>query len=103
MIYKFVEWVYVQNSNMWYWLDKEYTDYYDIEGERISQDDMVVYYGKRYEVYLDRKESEDGGIKGEWRIKTSSVGVIQNSISLEEAVKDYEGKLVIDKWEMGKK
>lgn len=30
-----LKWVYVQNSNMWYWMDKEYTDYYDIEGKRI--------------------------------------------------------------------
>lgn len=94
----FLKWLYIQNSNMWYYIRKRYTEFYDCEGKRIPQDAYVVYYGKRYRVYWS------GDISGlyadimckEWRISPIIAG--GKSYSLEEAVKDKEGKLVLDKW-----
>lgn len=99
----FIEWLYIKNSNIWYCMKREYTEYYDSEGKRIPKDAYVVYYGKRYKVELVRKDiglNRDNK-KHEWRISTKGCLGEVSDISLEEAVKDKEGKLVLDKWKLG--
>lgn len=50
-----INWIYIKNSNRWYYLEKAYTDYFDVNGNRIAEDDMVIYYGKLYEIIYARK------------------------------------------------
>lgn len=99
----FVRWLYIQNRNRWYYIKREYTDYYDCEGKRIPKGADVVYYGKRYQVYC----SGDVGLnvgkkKKEWRIISRDYRYM-NDFSLEEAAKDTEGRLTLDKWKWGEK
>ncbi len=105
LAFRLVQWVYVNNSNSWYWMERSYTNYYDREGKRIAKDDIVIYYGKRYHLYfsgdvIGRKDNEK---KEEWRLISTEAGMLQEYISLEEAVKDQDGNLVIEKWQLGEK
>lgn len=39
----YAEWLYVQNSNNWYFVSREYTYYYDANNKRIPKDAYVIY------------------------------------------------------------
>lgn len=93
----FVNWLYIKNDNNWYYIHRKYTNYYDTNNIRIAEKTNVIYHGKRYRVYFG-----DGGVglneksqKKEWRLKAWGDN---ESISLEEAVKDKEGNLIVETW-----
>lgn len=105
MFCKFFLWIYIKNSNAWFELEREYTNYYDSNGKRIAKDDYIVYYGKRYKIYFT------GGVRGintldkkEWRLEDLSSTSCGNNISLEDAVKDSAGNLFVEKniWDISK-
>lgn len=94
-----VYWIYIPNSNFWYRVRREYTYYYDVNNKRIPKDAYVIYWGKLYQVFWTGDAlSVKQDLKKEWRLMAWDGSV---SISLEEAVKDKDGKLTIDTWEMG--
>lgn len=93
----FVNWIYLKNCDNWYYITKEYTNFYDINGKRIPKDAYVIYYGKRYKVYWSVNTHDNQ--KNEWRIISRySDG---SDISLEEAAHNREGYLMLDSWKIG--
>lgn len=95
----FIYWIYRKNSINWYYIHREYTDYYDINNKRILKDAYVIYYGKRYRLiwsgYTSVKQEQQ---KKEWILSSWDD---KKGISLEEAAKNREGKLTIDTWKIG--
>lgn len=49
---------YIHNSNMWYTIFKEETDYYDIDNNKIYDKEFVTYRGEKYQVLYDRQQQE---------------------------------------------
>ena len=98
----FINWLYRKNSNNWYYIRREYTDFYDINNKRIPKDAYVIYYGKRYRliwsgdiVGVKQEEQRKEWILSSWDDK--------KGILLEEAAKNREGNLTIDTWKIGEK
>lgn len=97
LVIEFANWLYVKNSNNWYHIHRDYTYYYDVNNRRIPKDADVIYRGKLYRVYWSgdvlglNRDSQ----KKEWRLSSWDDN---ESISLEEAAKDKEGKLTIETW-----
>lgn len=95
----FVCWVYVQNSNRWYCIHREYTYYYDTNNKRIPKDANVIYRGKLYKVFWTGDVfGGKADAKKEWVLLAWDN---RESISMEEAVKDKDGKLTLDTWKIG--
>ena len=84
--------VYINNSDRWCEIEREYTDYYDAAGKRIAIDDKVVYYGKRYSLKLINMVGTEDIKEKEWVLYDRAR---LNHIALEEAVKNKEGNLFI--------
>lgn len=105
-VFEIIKWVYIKNSNRWYYLEKAYTDYFDTNGNRIAKDDRVIYYGKIYKIVYarDSDESETSIVnrKKLW-ITEDTYGTLNLDIMLEEAVKDEKGKIRIYEYGMGEK
>lgn len=97
LLVEFIRWIYIKNSNNWYRINKEYTNYYDVNNKRIPQNANVIYRSKLYRVYWSgdvfRLNQEDK--KLEWRLCSWED---HDSISLEEAVSDRDGNLTIETW-----
>ena len=96
---KFIQWVYILNSNICYEIEREYTNYYDCNGKRIEKDAYVVFYGERYKVYLSKKSwnTSYDEAKSEWRIRDLSLSTLKTKdILLEDAVRDAAGKLFVE-------
>lgn len=93
----FVNWLYLKNSNNWYCIHRKYTNYYDVNNRRISEDANVIYCGKLYQVCLCDVESEIKKVskKMEWRLVSR---IDKDYKSLEEAAKDREGNLTVVSW-----
>ena len=97
LIFSFVAWLYRKNSNNWSF-EEEFTNYYDINGNRIPKGANVIYYGKGYSVYwsgdvlgIHNKEQEY-----EWRIMSRDND--RQSIALEVAARNREGNLMLESW-----
>jgi len=95
---EFVKYLYIKNCNNWYRIHREYTHYFDVNNRSIPKGATVIYHGKLYRV---KQQCYTGGInsgcqKSEWRLDSYGEN---NSLSLEEAAKDKDGKLTIVKWE----
>ena len=108
--YLFVNWLYIKNKNYWYFADIKYTPFFDCNGNRIAQNDSVIYYGRLYSLYLlDVEEcsvfiEEKGECrKKEWYLSKSNSGIIRKEISLEDAVRDEKGKIKVYEYWMGEK
>lgn len=91
----YVQWVYKKNSRSWSQFTKKYTGFYDNEGNPIPEDGYVIYYGELYEVYLG---NGSGGVDRarEWKISSNN-NRFKDEISLAVAVKDKEGRLMLEK------
>ena len=95
----FVYWVYVQNSNLWNNIHREYTYYYDANNKRIPKDANVIYRGKLYKViWTGNVAGGKTDIKKEWILLAWGD---RDSVTMEEAVRDKEGKLTLATWKIG--
>ena len=95
----FVYWVYVQNSNFWYHIHREYTFYYDTNNRRIPKDANVIYRGKLYKVFWTGDVfGGKSDAKKEWVLSSWDD---RDSVTMEEAVKDKDGKLTLATWKIG--
>ena len=95
----FVCWVYVQNSNLWYHIHREYTYYYYTNNKRIPKDANVIYRGKLYKViWTGNVVGGKSDTKKEWVLLAWGD---KDSVSMEEAVKDKDGKLTLATWKIG--
>ena len=94
--------MYTKNSTYWYYTNKKYTQFFDVDGKRISRDDKVVYNQKIYQVFSIKHEDFENRFEPiEWCLAEYSVSILKKVISLEEAVKDEKGHLKIYKFGMG--
>lgn len=95
----FVKRVYVQNCNLWRNINREYTYYYDINNKRIPKDANVIYRGKLYKViWTENMSSGKSDTKKEWMLLDHND---RESVSMEEAVKDKDGKITLATWKIG--
>lgn len=109
-LFVFSNWLYTKNKNYWYLTKINYTPYFDCVGNRIAQEDMVIYYGRLYKIYLldleecsvFREERKDFG-KKEWYLSKDNSRIIDKKISLEDAVRDEKGKIKVYKYGMGER
>ncbi len=95
-----INWVYIKNSNRWYYIEKRYTDYFDMSGNRIAEDDKVIYYGKIYKIIYAR---EDEVMNSKLWLVEDTIRIIDKVILLEDAVKDEKGKIKVYEYGMGEK
>lgn len=95
----FVCWVYFQNSNLWYHINREYTYYYDTNNKRIPKDANVIYRGKLYKViWTGNVAGGKSDTKKEWVLLAWGD---RERVSMEEVVKDKDGKLTLATWRIG--
>lgn len=99
LLIELISWSYIQNSNNWYRVNRDYTNYYDVNNTRIPANANVIYRGKVYRVYWsgDVVGLNTDSKKQEWRLSSREN---HDSISLEEAANDREGNLTIETWEI---
>jgi hypothetical protein len=97
------KWIYIKNSNHWYYLNKSYTDFFDTYGNRIAIDDKVIYNGKLYKVYCDRNFQNTTKNCNNWWLVDDAFGIVNKNVLLEEAVKDEKGKIKVYEYGMGEK
>lgn len=90
----FVNWLYIKNKIYWYLINIKYTPYFDYNGDRIAQNDKVIFYGRLYSVHLLDKE---------WYLLKSDSRVIRQEILLADAVCDEKGKIRVYEYGMGEK
>lgn len=103
LAYVFVNWVYNKHKHKQRLRNTSYTDYFDMDGNRIANEDKVIYNGKLYEIFCT---SDLAKIKafpsknGIWLVdKISRL----TTISLEDAAKDEKGKLKVYRPGMGER
>ena len=90
-----VNWIYICNCNKWYKITKPYTFYFDVNNKRIPENANVIFYGALYKECWENAEKKDINMNyKELRLISWNN---HNSILLEEAVKDREGKLTLEK------
>lgn len=82
-LFRFISKLYIQNSNRWYSICRDYTDFFDSDGKRIAENDRVVYRNRIYKLY---------NAKGTWYLSDYSTS---SDIKLEDAVMDNEGKIKV--------
>lgn len=97
----FLEWLYIKNSNYWYYSEISYTPYFDSLGNRISKDDNVIYFGELCKIYLEK--NLDTCQERKWYLINDGIGIIQKKVLLEEAVKNPDGKIRVHEYGMGEK
>ena len=97
LTFVFANWLYIKNSNNWYNIHRDYTFYYDVNNRKIPEKANVIYRGKLYRVYWsgDVVGRNSNSQKKDWRLMSWGDN---ESISLEEAVRDREGNLTIETW-----
>lgn len=88
-LYRFIEKIYIQNKNCWYYNTIRYTNFFDSDGKRIAQNDSVVYRNKIYELCKS---------EGIWYLQDFNK---LTDIKLENAVADMEGKIQVYFLKMG--
>lgn len=72
--------------------NKENTPYFDINNKRICKQDKVIYYNKIYRISYGEIKAENGIYEDYFLYETNGEG-IRYFVSLNEAVKDENGKL----------
>lgn len=101
----FINWIYVKNSTWWYYHEISYTNYFDINGNRIAEDDRVIYYSKLFKIErVNVKEAENPlNSKNKLCLVENPHGIITHNILLEDAVKDEKGNIKVYEFGMGEK
>ena len=108
-LFGFVNWLYMKNKYYCDLAEIRYTPYFDYEGKRIAQEDEVIYYGRLYNVYLldvedtEFVEKRKSFNKKEWYLSKDNIGIIRKEISLEEAVRDKNGKIKVYEYGLGER
>lgn len=100
-LFKIFCWIYAKNKRYWECVEKEYTPYFDCEGNRIPKEGNVVYNFKLYKVFWEKGDNDDLRRKGKWYLIEDTLGPVYLDILLEDAVKDESGKIKIYKDRMG--
>lgn len=92
----FINCLYAKNKKRWEKSRRKYTNYFDVNNDRIPCDAEVIYFGKLYEVCCGNNVIgiKTESTKDEWRLCTHKV---EESVSLEEAAKNRAGNLTIYK------
>ena len=90
-----IKWIYIKNKSDWQDVNKEYTNFYDKNNNRIPLKSFVIYNGRRYYVYSTEDMFGENMIKKEIRINPCGYDG-GKSILLENAVRDKEGNLILD-------
>lgn len=100
-----INWIYAKNRTWWYYQEKTYTNYFDINGNRIAEDDRVIYYRKLYKIERVSHNEGDNSVnsKNKLCLVENTFGIITHNILLEEAVKDENGGIRVYKFGMGEK
>ena len=91
---------YVHFEDTWEEMKRRYTDYYDSEGTRIAEEDIVIYYGKRYRLYQTICHQDNySSTKREWKLwdEQNTLQRESDSILLEEALQNKVGRLLVEK------
>lgn len=92
----YAEWLYVQNSNNWYFVSREYTYYYDANNKRIPKDAYVIYRSEMYKVCLSSKISSERkeiySKKREWELRSLDN---DEQILLKDAVRNTNGGVIL--------
>ena len=91
---------YVHFEDTWEEMKRRYTDYYDSEGTRIAEEDIVIYYGKRYRLYQTIcYQDNHSSTKREWKLwdEQNTLQWESDSILLEEALQNKAGRLLVEK------
>lgn len=91
VLIRFVGKVYLQNANDWYYHTIRYTEFFDLNGKRIAENDKVVYRNQIHNIYNDK------GIL--WLEDYLGKRVTK----LEDAVMDVDGQIKVYFYNMGKK
>ena len=104
----YLMWIYSEKNyyrKRWEWkvISKSYTPYFDTNGKRIAVGDDVVYWNKMYKIIF---QGDIIGVEDKepdyYLYDNSCSRVIResNTVRLDEAVRDKDGKIIIKRWLM---